>query len=205
MYLPRHQYTVKRLASTEGRVEYEDGTPYTKGSYVELSNGDAYDVPSEDLERGDFSRARKLINTFLPLAIGTGLSLLRSFITKKRAGQKTISRYFVRHKSARQVIEVSEDEFRTELQNPVNYKQLVAVPWQISGPVEDYEVNGFKYEGVITRNKKAVEAAKGIIPTLDQYVTDYAFLADDIGKFEALIERSPDQFYLPSPAKKVGR
>jgi hypothetical protein len=205
MYVPKHQFTIKRLASTESRVQYEDGTPYTKGSYVELSNGSVYDVPNDDLQKGDFSRARKLINAFLPLVVGTGLLILKSFIAKKKAGEKTITRYFIRHKSAKQVIEVSEEGFKAELQNPVSYKQGVSLPWQISGPVQDYEVNGFRYEGVVTKNKRAVEEAKKTIPTLDQYITDYAFLAEDVEKYEAATDRTPDRFYIPSPSKTVGR
>jgi hypothetical protein len=204
MYVPRHQYVIKTLTDTGGRIQFEDGTPFQKSSYIEMSNGDMYDVPSDDLKKGDFTRARKLVSTFLPIVVGTGLSLLRSFIAKKKAGQKSIQRYFLRHKPANQVIEISEEDYKEELKNPVSHKQVIALPWIIAGPVEDYEVSGYRYEGVITKNKRTVEQASQVVTNLSQYITDYSFLADDIGKYQALIEKQPDQFYIPSPSRRVG-
>ena len=60
MYIPKHQYEIKTLLDTEGRLQYEDGTPFGKSSYVELSNGLRYDVPADDLAKGIFDRAKKI-------------------------------------------------------------------------------------------------------------------------------------------------
>lgn len=199
MYVPKHQYKITPITNLEGRIEFEDGTPLLKGSIVELSNGDIYDVPLEDLQQGNFSRAKKLIRNNFDNITGTGLSLLKSFIARKKAGQRQLNRYFVRHKVVNKIVEVSEEEFLLETQNPQAHKELIVLLWETAGPVEDYQVNSFKYKGIKTKNREAVEAVN-----LTNYVTDYAFLADDEGKFEPFVERKPDQFYIPSPSKKVG-
>lgn len=200
MYVPKHQYTKKVILNTESRPQYEDGTPYTKTSYVELSNGDAYDVPEEDLTRGSFERAKKLVTNLGKQVPGTLLSLLRSFIPTVKPGQRSIRRYFVRHKVANQVIEVSEEEYKEELLNPVPYKEVVQVDWIVSGPIEDYKVNGYVYEGLKSRNKKTILEAEKTLTGLSNYIADYAFLAQDVGKYP--IEVTPDSaiFDIPSPS-----
>lgn len=200
MYVPKHQYTKKVILNTESRPQYVDGAPYTKTSYIELSNGDAYDVPEEDLEKGSFVNAKKLILNLPKQIPGTLLTLIRSFIPKVKPGQRSIRRYFVRHKVANQVIEVSEEEYKEELLNPVPYKEVVQVDWIVSGPVEDYKVSGYMYEGLKSRNKKAILEAEKTLTGLSNYIDDYAFLAQDVDKYP--VEVTPDSavFDIPSPS-----
>lgn len=61
MYIPEHQYSIKTLVTTEGRFSYENGEPFSGTRYVEFTNGDKYDVPVSDLDRGNFSRAKKIL------------------------------------------------------------------------------------------------------------------------------------------------
>lgn len=201
MYVPKHQYVKKTLLNTESRPQYEDGTPYLKASYIELSNGDAYDVPEEDLERGNFERAKKLIlslNTQIP---GTLLSLLRSFIPKVKPGQRSIRRYFIRHKVVNQVIEVSEEDYKAEVLNLAPHKEAVQVDWIVSGPVEDYTVSGYIYEGLKSKNKKAILEAEKTLSGLSNYIDDFAFLAQDVGKYPVEQKVESAIFDIPSPSK----
>ena len=62
MYVPEHQYEIKQLLDTEGRIQYENGKPFSGTTYIEFSNGDKYDIQVSDLNRGDFSKAKKLIS-----------------------------------------------------------------------------------------------------------------------------------------------
>jgi hypothetical protein len=200
MYVPKHQYTKKTLLNTEARAQYENGTPYTKATYIELSNGDAYDVPEADLQNGNFRNAKKLILDSVSQYAGTALLLAKSIVLKIKPGQKTVPRYFIRHKVAKQVIEVSEDDYNTEVANLAPYKQALQLTWTVAGPVEDYQVNGYLYEGVKTKNRKAVEEAQKQMPELPQYITDYAYLAQDVDKFEPAPQTSSISFDIPSPA-----
>jgi hypothetical protein len=200
MYVPKHQYVKKTFLSTESRPQYEDGTPFVKASYVELSNGDTYDVPEEDLAKGSFVRAKKLIINAGTQVPGTALLLLRSFIPTVKPGQRSIRRYFVRHKVANQVIEVSEEEYKEELLNPVPYKEVVQVDWIVSGPVEDYKVKGYVYEGLKSKNKKAVLEAEKTLTGLSNYIADYAFLAQDVDKYPVEVVSDSAIFDIPSPS-----
>jgi len=198
MYVPKHQYRVRSIINTEARVQYEDGTPYTKGSFIELSNGDAYEVPAEDLERGDFRRARRLITDLFTNIPGTLLSLLRSFIARKKAGQKQILRYFVKHKVVNKLNEVSEEDFRNEQDNPASYKEYYTIPWTVAGSQQDTIQNGFVYKGALTRNKEAVEREG-----LQGFITDYAFLTEDTTP-DNIIQKYVNHFDIPSPSKRLG-
>lgn len=200
MYVPRHQYTVKKIQNTEGRVQYEDGTPYRKGTFVEMSNGDCYEVPESDLKQGNFSRAKKLVVAFAATALGVGATLLTSYLAKKRAGTTSIKRYFIHHKPTDKIIEVSEEDYRAEIQSPVAYKQGFELDWQIAGPIEDTVIGGFPYQGVVSRNKKAVDDIAQVIPAAKTYITDFKFLAESEESTEIFEKPVPDRFYIPSPS-----
>jgi hypothetical protein len=200
MYLPKHQYIKKNIKSEDLLLTFQDGAPFLGNTVVELSNGDKYVVPAEDLELGNFSRAQRLVQAGVTLGSQALTPLLRSFIARIKKGLKFITRYFLKHKVTGTIVEISQEDYKLELSNPQSYRQLVAIDWIITGPVDDYEVSGHIYEGSKTKNRAAVLQAEEVMPGISNYITDYEFLAQDRDKFKAanILERVPTNLSAPS-------
>lgn len=182
-------------------LTFEDGTPFTGSTVIELSNNVKYVVPAADLELGDFSRARRLIEAGVTVGTQALTPLLRSFIARIKQGLNFIKRFFVKHKVTGSIVEISQEDYELELRNPQPYRQLLAIDWIVKGPVEDFEVSGHIYEGSKTRNRAAVLAAEQIMPGISSFITDYEFLAQDKDKFEPAQIREKIPTNLPAPSK----
>jgi hypothetical protein len=200
MYVPKHQYVKKTISSQDVLLTFEDGTPYVGNNVIELSNGEKYTVPAADLELGNFSRARRLLEAGVTLGIQAVTPLLRSFIAKIKEGLNSIKRYFVKHKVTGSIVEISQKDYELELENLQPYRQLVTVDWIVRGPVDDFEVSGHIYEGSKTKNRAAVLAAEQSMPGIANFITDYEFLAQDKDRFQAapVRERVPTNLSTPS-------
>jgi hypothetical protein len=200
MYLPKHQYTVKQTTSTEGRFQYEDGTPFTQFDYVELSNGIKYDVPKSDLSLGDFRRAKKIISPVELLDPKLKLDISKSYIPTAPVGKVTINRYFVKHKVLNKFTEVDQQTYNalnTETASHLEFGQLV---WHIAGPKYDINKSGMLQEGTVTKNKRQVEELQKTLPGVSSYLTNLEFLSDPNYKDQEQTSSNILKIILPSPS-----
>lgn len=200
MYLPKHQYTIKQLTSTEGRFQYEDGTPFTQFNYIELSSGVKYDVPKADLSIGDFRRARKIISPVELLDPRLDLDMLKSFIPTAPLGRVSIGRYFVKHKVLNRFTEVDYQTYtrlNTDTPSHLEFGELV---WHIVGPKYDINRLGMLQEGTVTKNKRQVDQLQKKIPGISSYLTNLELLSDPNFKDQVQTSSNIVKITLPSPS-----
>lgn len=200
MYIPKHQYTIKQLTSTEGRFQYEDGTPFTNFNYVELSNGLKYDVSKSDLSVGDFRRARKIISPVELLDPRLDLDMLKSFIPTAPIGKVSINRYFIKHKVLNRITEVDQEtytRFNTDTPSHLEFGELV---WHVIGPKYDINKLGMLQEGTVTKNKRQVDQLQKILPGISTYLTNLEFLSDPNFKDQLQTSSNIIKITLPSPS-----
>lgn len=200
MYIPKHQYTIKLATSTEGRLQYEDGTPLAQASYIELSNGLKFDVPKADLAIGDFRRAKKILAPEEFLNPKLAFDILKSFIPKIPVGKVSLDRYFVKHKVLGRIVEVDQnthDSLNTDTDSHLAFGRLV---WHVAGPKYDLHSSGMIQEGTVTKNKREVEQLEKTLPGISTYLNNLEFLSDP--KFSDQVPTSPNilKITLPSPS-----
>ncbi len=178
MYIPSHQYEVKVLVDTEQRLQYENGTPFTGSKYVELTNGTKYDVPSSDLEKGNFDRGRKLLTPINFRDPRLALSFLAPFIPKRKPGKTTIKRKFVKHNVTGKIIEVDDNKYQEVFTEEPSHLSFGELTWHIAGPRYDISSLNILQEGTVTKNAREVQALERKLPGVSSYVVDLTFLSD---------------------------
>jgi hypothetical protein len=126
--------------------------------------------------------------------------LLRSFIARKKAGQKQKHRYFVKHKVINKFTEVDQQTYNslnTETASHLEFGQLV---WHIVGPKYDINKLGMLQEGTVTKNKRQVEELQKTLPGISSYLTNLEFLSDPNYKDQEQTSSNILKIILPSPS-----
>lgn len=183
MYIPSHQYKkVQYLPFDErggdGQFVYEDdNTPFSKNQYIELTNGDLYDVPSDDLEKGIFDRARK-IKTNAIKDIRKLVNFLIPFIPKRKQGKTKIKRLFVKHKVTGKILEVDSDRYAELFTEEASHLAFGEMDWYIAGPIYDINTLNILQEGTTTKNARELDKLERTLPGIKSYVRDLTFLSD---------------------------
>lgn len=201
MYIPDHQPIVKKLISTEGRFQYENGKPFSGVEYVEFTNGDKYEVPKSDLVDGDFRKAKKIIAPSDLVNYASLLDFKKIYIPKRPENRLTISRYFAKNKSTGKITEIDYFTYSKVFSFSLNsHIEVASLTWHISGPPYDSKTLNIFEEGTINKNMREVELLSKRFSGIDKYVVDFKFLADP--KYSEMTEPQDnlDKIVLPSPA-----
>lgn len=190
------------VGETGGNGEYsyeDDGTPFTGSQYVEFTNGDLYDVPQQDLEKGNFRRARKIKTNALKGAAKL-LTFLIPFIPKRPLGKTKMKRFFVKHKVTNDILEVDSDRYSELFTNEPSHLVFGQMEWHISGPL--YDINNLNYiqEGTVTKNARELEKLERTLPGASLYVRDLTFLSDPQYANQTPQITETLNIVLPSPA-----
>jgi hypothetical protein len=178
MYIPKHQYEIKTVLEPEGRERYADGTPFAGTKYVELSNGVKYDVPPEDLAKGIFDRARKIITQTDTQDPKLLLNFLKNFLPKRPSGKPKISRYFMKRKADGKIAEIDKDLFDVLNDGLPSHIAVGEMDWYISGPLYDISSLNTTQEGTTTKNARELNSLERTLPGIKSYVRDLTFLSD---------------------------
>ena len=178
MYIPKHQYQVKNILDPEGRVSFEDGSTFATGKYVELSNGMKYYVPEDDLKKGIFDRAKKLVIDTDNLNPKLALSFLKRFLPTRPSSKAKITRYFMKNKVDGKIVEIDRETFDRFYDGEPSHITFAQLPWYIAGPLYDVTENNMTLEGTVNKNKKELDILERTFPGIKSYVTDLTFLSD---------------------------
>lgn len=165
MYLPKSKY--KEPKYTQGyEFGYPNGKPYI-GWYFETYKQEYY------TGKDPSSNSKRIFRLDTGLSSTPGISFTPQLITptsEERAAGMFV-RYFVQNRNNNKVIEVNKGKYDLFLN--VTYVKRVQLDWVLKSPSADVIINGYKYEGAETRNKRAVEKAEETIPSLKSYIKSY--------------------------------
>jgi hypothetical protein len=178
MYIPSHQYEIKTILEPEGRERYTDGTPFAGSRYVQLSNGVKYDVPLEDLSKGIFDRARKIITQLDTQDPKLLLNFLKNFLPKRPSGKSKIPRYFMKRKADGKIVEIDKELFDVLNDGLPSHIAVGEMDWYISGPLYDISSLNTTQEGTTTKNARELDSLERTLPGIKSYVRDLTFLSD---------------------------
>jgi hypothetical protein len=200
MYIPKHQYQVKNILDPEGQVTFEDGTPFATGKYVELSNGLRYFVPEDDLKKGIFDRAKKLIIETDNQSPNLSLNFMKTFIPKRPSGKAKMGRYFMKNKVDSKIVEIDRETFDRFNNGEASHIAFAELPWYIAGPLYDETNNSMTMEGTVSKNQKELNSLEKTFPGIKSYARDLTLLSDPQYVNQKPQERMTPIPNIPSPS-----
>ena len=187
IYVPKS--SVKKPKTTNGRefVVLETQQFYS-GSYVKTSQKQYFAGKTVNETGIELQKLKKGLNipklTPNGMLAGAGLlaMLLKAVFTKQPSSSdlhngKT-SRFFVKDTATGKIAETDE-QTANQVKAEVPNTKIGSVEWIIQGPAEDRIFGAYKYEGAISKNKKAIQGLEKDLPGISSFVTDYAFLVKD--------------------------
>ena len=199
-YFPKSQYKVKYTPGKQFRLkttqeEYKGF--YMKTSRKTFFTGLEPTPDSKELERISFGELVSQATTALAnAALARVQAALQELATKALSlALGAILRFFVKNKKTRKIKEITRDQVNI-FKNDPRY-EVAEIQWTIVGPVEDQIINGFKYEGAATKNRKAVEKAEITFPGIKDYLTNYSeFVTDKVRLRKEELEQGNVKYYL---------
>jgi hypothetical protein len=183
-YIPKSSYTEPKYTLGREYTVKDTGEEYV-GYYIEASRGKFYSGKSPQQGGGELLKIEKerLINQGARAGIFALLATLaKGFFKPKlssidRERGFTI-RYFIQDKKNNKIVETDKETYVLAQKELIN-RRFVEADWVIKGPAEDQVLNGYPFEGAISKNKKTIEKLEMQIPGISTYVTDYKFLVTE--------------------------
>lgn len=187
IYVPKS--SVKKPKTTDGTEFVVASTQqFYSGSYVKTSQKQYFagkTVEETGIELQKIKKGfdvPKLTPSGMLKGVGLLAMTLKAVFTKQPSSSdlhngKT-SRFFVKDTATGKIAETDEqtaNQVKAEIPNI----KVGSVDWIIQGPAEDRMYGVYKYEGAISRNKKAIQGLEKDLPGISTFVTDYAFLVQD--------------------------
>ena len=206
MYLPKHQFSKKLVSDLlpslglEGITNLVDtaGAFFDKPEVVLTSEGEFYDVPSDDLEKGIFTNATQLFPS--PILETQSIQSTVAQPTDKDKQACKFKRYFTKNKSTGKIKELTRVDYQQASRGGKNYELFAETDWNLCGPLSDQEINGYFLEGTASKNKKLVDELEKKIPGIKDILTDYGQFVDDKTP-PAPIPKPPTKITVPAPSK----
>lgn len=206
MYLPKHQFTKQSVAEllptlgVEGITNLVDaaGAFFNKPEVVLTSEGEFYDVPPSDLEKGIFTNATQLF----PSPILETSNLINSFVQPTDSDKKNckFKRYFTKNTSTGKIKELSKSDYLNAKSSGKQYEKFAETSWEICGPLSDQDINGYFLEGTASKNKKLVDELEKQLPGIKDLLVDYGQFVDDKTP-PAPAPKPPTKIIVPAPSK----
>jgi len=183
MYIPEGSY--KKPVYTLGFtfVNMETRESY-RGFLIEDSLGKFYSgkAPGNDnirLEKVDIKVPNGLKSGLKGIAIALAMGLASKLISKLERQNGKTKRYFVQDRNSNKISETDKDTYNQAKIDLVNYS-FSEVDWLLTGPAEDQTFGAYTYEGAASRNQKAIQALESQMKGISNFVTDYAYLVEDL-------------------------
>ena len=209
MYLPKHQFTkqvVSTLLPPLGLEEFPNltdslGNLFTKPEAVLTSEGEFYDVPAEDLEKGIFTNAIQLFaNPVLETQKGPDNAFVEP--TDKEKESCKFERYFTKNKSTGKIKELTKADYQNANLRGKPYELFAKTDWIVCGPLPDQVINGYFLEGTESKNRKLVDELEKQIPGIQDVLTDYGqFVTDTTPPAPAPAPKT--KITIPAPSKRL--
>ena len=181
-YIPETRYQ-KPKSTGGGEFNIKKTGEDYKGKYIETFDKKYY-AGSTPEENGD---ELEKVNEEFPIGLAFAalpvlLGLLKGFFKPKlKKGDKEkgfTKRFFVQDKKNNKIQETDQETYLQA--NGLANLNLAQVNWIIKGPAEDKNFNGYPFEGAASKNKKAINALESQMPGISTFITDYAFLVEDL-------------------------
>lgn len=227
MYLPKHQYTFKSLADLDNIDSLIDEA----GNLVQIAGkglvvtsfGEIFDRKTINIEKGDFSKAKKLFPAPSTEQVEsnnstgfeyTGNEPQRSSQSKviphklpptsKERQAGIMKRCFYKNTSTGDVKEILRNRALSLAQRRERYEQVVCIDWEIKGPVKDQTINGYFLEGIETRNKKKLDELKQVMPGAEVLINSpVEYVEDTLIPQSQPIQQQDRDIVIPSPGKRL--
>ena len=225
MYLPKHQYEIieqSKLDGIESLVDQAGNLIDDSKEIVLTSGGRIFDKLGIDFKKGDFSKAKELFITNFEEDVDGGLSgnsdeveEYKSSDSKRAPSFKIgpsreelskgiMTRAFYKNLSTGKVKEISLNSARYVEKSLRPYEQVCISPWLVKGPAKDQIINGYFYEGILSKNQKFIEQIKSIVPGAEQLIEGPdEYVVDTLPLTRNNIEPIKTGFSIPSPSKSV--
>lgn len=201
-YVPGSQFIIDKLGQSTGEpsndyAKYTDlvNEPVNEVVGVVTSWGSKYTMAFEDLKKGNFAKARLLIenigsnpayNTVPP---GLKNKSTEAFYypkpTEEDYIQGTFRRYFLQDIRNGEIKEITSETYKSIADK--GYYRRTKLEWNLLGPSEDETVNGYIYPGAVARNRDVVAQAEEMIPGMREFLSDLKqFVVEEASKFKQL-------------------
>lgn len=187
IYIPKS--STKKPKTTDGTEFVVAGTQqFYSGSYVKTSQKQYFAGKSVNETGIELQKVKKdtNISKLTPSGIFTGAGLLNMLLKSVFIKQPSSSdlyngkttRFFVKDPTTGKIAETDEQTLN-QVKIEVPNVKTGSVEWIIKGPAEDRMFGKYKYEGAISKNKKAIQGLEKVLPGISLFVTDYSFLVKD--------------------------
>lgn len=201
-YVPGSQYVIDKLGQATGEpsndyAKYTDllNEPVADVVGVVTSWGSKYTMAFEDLKKGNFAKARLLIENvgsnpaYNMVPPGLKNKSSEAFYypkpTEEDYIQGTFRRYFLQDVRNGEIKEITSETYRSIADK--GYYRRTKLEWNLLGPSEDETVNGYVYPGAIARNRDVVIQAEEVIPGISEFLSDLKqFVVEEASKFKQL-------------------
>lgn len=201
-YVPGSQYVIDKLGQATGEpsndyAKYTDllNEPVADVVGVVTSWGSKYTMAFEDLKKGNFAKARLLIENvgsnpaYNMVPPGLKNKSSEAFYypkpTEEDYIQGTFRRYFLQDVRNGEIKEITSETYKSIADK--GYYRRTKLEWNLLGPSEDETVNGYIYPGAIARNRDVVVQAEEVIPGISEFLSDLKqFVVEEASKFKQL-------------------
>jgi hypothetical protein len=218
MYLPKHQYTFKSLADLDNIDSLIDEA----GNLVQIAGkglavtsfGEIFDRKTIDIEKGDFSKAKKLYpapsTEQIELNNNPQLSSQNKIIshklppTSKERQAGIMKRCFYKNTSTGEIKEILKTRASSLAKRRERYEQVVCIDWEIKGPLKNQTINGYFLEGIETRNQRKLNELKEVMPGVEALINSPAeYVEDTLIAQSQPIQQQNNDIIIPAPGKRL--
>ena len=183
MYIPKGSYKPPVYTLGFNFVDMETRENY-RGFYIEDNLGKFYSgkAPEQD------GRELEKVNIQIPSGLKSGLKgalvtlaagLANKVISDLERQKGQTKRYFVQDRNSGKIAETDKSTYnqaKTDLPNQ-NFSE---VTWILTGPADNQTFGTYTYEGAASKNQKAIQALESQMKGISNFVTDYAYLVEDL-------------------------
>ena len=225
MYLPKHQYVIKKVSELGdvGGVRDQVGNVFNQlnKQVVLTSTGEIFDTLGINFNKGDFSKAISLFTipstekaeedqnntTFLDNGYKSSSDKVKSVKlppTSLDLQNGVMRRCFYKNTSTGKVKEISKYEASKLAGNRQRYESVLCVDWLIKGPAKDQTLNGYLLEGIESKNKKTLEDLKQVMSGVETVLMNpLEFVQDTLPVKNPVIQKQNIDIVIPSPGKRL--
>lgn len=184
-YIPKTSYTQPKYTSGGEYKTKDTGEDYI-GFYIEASRGKFYSGKSPQQGGAEILKVQTegIVNKGAKASVFALLAALSKGFFKPKASSIDkengfTTRYFIQDKNDNKIIE-TDRELYLQAQREIPNKRFAQTDWTIKGPAENQIINGYPYEGAVSKNRKAIQALEKTIPGISTFITEYSLLVEEL-------------------------
>ena len=227
MYLPKSQYIIKKakdLSGVTGLIDELGNSINDNKEIVITSFGSIFEKAGIDFNKGDFSKAKKLLISGDPeqaesrnssgydfeigntpeLSSSSAIKSIKLKPTSKEKKEGFKKRFLYKNKSTGKIKELLKPVALRLLQVRKPYELILSFNWLIEGPAEDQMINGFFLEGIKSKNQKTLDSLEKVMSGVSAIIRDpLEFVTDTLPVTEKTAIRQEASFDIPAPGRSI--